>query len=94
MNFTLAPGWTLTHIINLEPDWQVNLKDDEHVVVATGVTIEEALSNADRKIANHDYVGIRISVFAFRDKTEANPAARNLLESLGLAKPKTIVRRI
>lgn len=97
-NFTLAPGWTLTHIINLEPDWQVNLKNDEHVVVATGATIDEALAAADHKIANHDYVGILINVFAMRSpKTKSEQIdgvrGKELLQALGLAKKAEPVKR-
>jgi hypothetical protein len=34
----LPSGWNLTHLIFLDPDWQVNLCDGEHVVVATGAS--------------------------------------------------------
>ena len=53
----LPNGWCLSNLIALDDGWQVNVKDDEHVVVAIADTIELALYEAAYKAENHDYLG-------------------------------------
>lgn len=87
----LPEGWCITHIISLEPEWQVNAKDDEHVVVATGDSIDEALGNACDKIANHQYHGRLFELERMYREPAQIPF--NLALALGIRKPQIITRR-
>ena len=60
----LPLGWRFTHVINLTPDWQIIATDEEHVVCATGDTIEEACHEACKKIAAETFVGRLFSLEA------------------------------
>jgi len=85
--------WSLTCLTFLDPEWQAIIKDDEHVAVATGESIEEALCNVATKAINHEYVGRLFSLG--RAYHEPRPEGQSLLQSLGLAKPKQpLTRRI
>ena len=88
-------SWSLTCLTFLDPEWQVIIKDDEHVALATGETIEDALTNAASKALNHIYVGRLFSLGrAYHEPTEP-ASAKSLLQSLGLAKPEQpLTRRI
>jgi hypothetical protein len=58
MNLPPVPsGWRITHMILLDPDWQVIIQDGEHVVVATGDSIEEAVDVAIEKSHYGHYNG-------------------------------------
>lgn len=57
----LDDGWSVTHIIHLDPCWQINAKDDHYLAFATGETIEEALINLRRKILEEDFSGLRFT---------------------------------
>lgn len=88
LNGYLPPGWTVTHLILLDPEWQINAKDDEHVATATGDTIEGALERLSLRISDHEYRGVLSSVFTLRDRSEAKPFIGSLVDHLGL-RPKT-----
>lgn len=85
----LPEGWVLSNLIYLDPEWQVNIRDDEGVIVATGASIEESLHNATVKAYEGTYVG--------RFKYDPAPNTHrvtNLAERLGFVpKPTTINRR-
>lgn len=83
----LPEGWTLSNLIFLDPNWQANIADGEGVVVATGETIEESLTNAKVKAYEGKYVG----KFKF-EHADNSPTYSNLAERLGLI-PKTTIRR-
>lgn len=83
-------GWHVTHIMFIDTSWQVNVYDDEHAVVATGETIEDALNNATAKILECIYVG-RLFNGLRPPRVEVTGS---LLERLGLAKKVTINRRV
>ncbi len=88
----LPPGWTLTHIILLDSGcWQVNAKDDEHVVCATGNDPADATHHVVEKILLEDYSGAFHFVRNILQRPIFDP--QNMLVSLGLAKPLTIKRR-
>ena len=53
-------GWSLRHLISLDPGWQVSVSDEEYVVLATGETIEEAFLAVAERIAGGDYFRWRI----------------------------------
>jgi len=89
---TLPSGWLLTHIINLDPGWQVNTKDDEYVVVATGDSIEAAMNNALQKITQHQYTG-PIFRLASTKQLELAFDGKNLLSALGLTRPSAPIKR-
>jgi hypothetical protein len=58
MNLPPVPhGWRITHMILLDPDWQVIIQDGEHVVVATGDDIEHAIDVAIEKVECGHYNG-------------------------------------
>lgn len=84
----LPKGWALSNLIFLDPDWQVNIADDEGVVVATGDFIEEALTNAQAKALEGKYVG----KFKIERAIGLSPLT-NLAERLGLVTRPTIARR-
>jgi hypothetical protein len=88
----LPEGWVFTHLIRLGSDtWQVNLKDEAHVVVASGDSIPEAFTNALAKVEAQAYTG---TFFTFtKNLVESRRDPRNLLETLGLAKPQTPLKR-
>ena len=52
LNSQLPNDWHLTHIIYLDPEWQVNISNDEYAITATGATIEDALIAAHEKTFN------------------------------------------
>lgn len=88
----LKDDWKLTHLIYLDPEWQVNICDGEYVVVATGDNPEFALVNAMAKALDEDFAGrlFELGMMTY----EARPDATSLLGLLGLDKPKTnYVRR-
>lgn len=92
----IPEGWTVTHLIKLEDEWQANISDDEHVSVGTGTTPEEALLVAGSKAEQGVYVGRLASLAAMnRHEDERSQQAGGLLAALGLEKPKVkITRRI
>jgi len=87
----LPSGWSLTHLIHLDPDWQVNLCDGEHVVVATGTTPGRAMASAYAKSFDPtQHIGRLI------DLSHAEPSRPklSLSEMLGLTrKPSEPVNR-
>ena len=89
----LQSDWHMTHIIRLgEASWQVNISDGEHVAVATGSCIEEALMNAQVKANEGDFVG-RLFHLAPLRSPEAQASGNALLASLGLGKAKLPIKR-
>ncbi len=87
----LPEGWIFTHLIFLDPAWQVNLRNEFHVVVATGETPAIAIDNAVEKIFLEEFSGHFRFPEDLLKKPKVNP--KTLLESLGLAKPLEITRR-
>lgn len=57
INACLPPRFHITHLIFLDPDWQVNASDGEHIAVATGPTVEEALAAIHEKVARGSWAG-------------------------------------
>ena len=45
------------HLIHLDPEWQCNTTDDEHVAVGTGETVEAAIDRAAFKALNEQFTG-------------------------------------
>lgn len=54
---SLPNGFRVTHIILLDPDWQVLANDGEHAVLSTGNTIAAALQNTLERIYAGTYQG-------------------------------------
>ncbi len=81
--------WTISHLINLRPGWQVNLDDGQYVVVATGDTIDEALEAAADKIDCGRFAGEKFKpiidhITSKFQKVAAQASGSALLERLGL----------
>ena len=91
---SLPPDWALCNLIHIDPEWQVNICDGEHVVVATGSTIEDAFVSATIKTTDSaNYFGRLFSLGRVYDRSEASPYSA-LAEALGFApKPIKIRRR-
>lgn len=87
----LPSGWTFTHLIFLDPCWQGNARDDHHVCVASAETPEAVVPALCRKIEREEFVG----AFKFTPNLLQRPIfdPKNILVSLGLAKPVVIKRR-
>ena len=87
----LPEGFSVTHLISLDPDWQANLRNDEHVAIGTGATPEEAIAAAAAKIEQGQFAGRLFDL----------PYSRGLvlleqgltLAALGLAQTKPLLRR-
>lgn len=107
LNAPLPAGWRVTHLIDLEPMWQCNITNDEYVTLATGDTVEDAITNAAVKASNNNFVGrlfhLGSSKPFFTDEELTEFAAEgkgsissvDLREVLGLNRPKvTITRRV
>ncbi len=90
----------MTHAIAVGHEWQVNISNDEHVCVATGETIEDALMNAYAKANEGKFTGLLIHMASHRYIGDQpiipnTNAGRQLLASLGLGrKAQPIKRRI
>jgi hypothetical protein len=91
LNALLPIGWRLTHLIHLDPEWQVNITDDDHVVVATGETPERALAMASANIIAERYAGRIFALGAMY--REGSERITNLAERLGLIPKGRINRR-
>lgn len=85
----LPPGWSLTHLVLLDPEWQANIHDDEHVAVGTGATPEDAIAAACAKIEAEDFAGRLFSL----DHALVEGPRLSLVERLGLLKPKPVITR-
>ena len=85
----LPAGFEVTHLISLDPDWQANLRNDEHVAVGTGATPEEAIAAAAAKVELDQFVGRLFHLPSSR----ALPEQGLTLAALGLAQAKPIPRR-
>lgn len=85
------PGWSLTHLIWLDPDWQVNICDGEHVAIGTGDTPYDAIISASSKAEDGAFAGR----LAWLDKKLYEPTVGlDVLATLGLTPPKkTYLRR-
>lgn len=89
----LPKDWHLTHLIFLDPTWQANAKDDHHVCVATGDSPAEAAKALRTKILREDFCGqLWRPTKNLLERPIFDP--RSLLQSLGLAKPLEIPRRM
>ena len=85
----LPAGFEVTHLISLDPDWQANLRDDEHVAVGTGATPEAAIASAVLKAESGQFVG-RLFHLPYSNN---QPEQGLTLAALGLAQTKPIPRR-
>lgn len=90
----LPHDWIVTHIIFLDPDWQVNAMDTEYAIITTGMSIEDALTSVRDRIAIGQYNGRVHDGNAIAPKLEFTTGL-SLAERLGLV-PKTppITRRL
>ena len=86
----LPAGFEVTHLISLDPDWQANLRNDEHVAVGTGATPEEAIAAAAAKAELDQFVG---RLFHLPYSRRHQPEQGLTLAALGLAQTKPIPRR-
>lgn len=51
-------GWQVSNVVRLTEDsWQVNITNEEHLVLATGDTIEAAFDKANDKASRGEYYG-------------------------------------
>jgi hypothetical protein len=64
LEIPLPEGWKITSMILIDPDWQVIIQDGEHVIVATGDSIEEAV---DAAIEKSDYGHYSGRLFKLKD---------------------------
>lgn len=85
----LPNGWSLAAIIYLDPEWQVNLRDDTHVACGTGDTPGEACEAAIHKVFDNVFVGV--IYHRVDDKPQLDHA--DILRSLGVSKPAPMKRR-
>ena len=92
----LPEDWSLANLINLEPGWEVIIKDDEHVAVGTGDTVEEALESASSKAFNGEFLGRLITAPRYLgDKPSYKSSSNDLLSRIGMKpKPPTFARRV
>lgn len=81
MILLIPEGFQLTHLILLDPDWQANLRYEDHVAVGTGETHQLAIDNAVAKAHLGQFAGSLFHLQRFF--TEYNLS----LTSLGLRKP-------
>ena len=86
----LPEGFFVTHLISLDPDWQANLRNDEHVAVGTGATPEEAIAAAAAKVELDQFVG---RLFHLPYSRRHQPEQGLTLAALGLAQTKPLLRR-
>lgn len=93
LNDHLPIGWRFTICLCLaDDDWQINATNDEYVVVATGLTIEDALAQASTKIHEEKYAG-RLNWLAHKSTDEQRTAMSGIsLASLGLSQPLKLPR--
>lgn len=89
---SLPEDWFLTHLIFLDPEWQVNLSDPHYAVVATGDSPEDAILAAVEKIYREDWVGFHIFKGVFKH-TSKPKLEFGLLAHLGLETPKQPIKR-
>lgn len=85
----LPKGWNLAAIINLGEEWQVNLRDDTHIVVGTGLTPWAACEAATWKVFDNVFVGV--IYHRVDDKPQLDH--EDILRSLGVSRPAPMVRR-
>ena len=88
VSIELPEGFSLTHLISLDPDWQANLRDDEHVAVGTGASPEDAIAAASQKALEGNFVG---RLFHLHYEPSKVPIALSLA-SLGLG-PRPMKKR-
>jgi hypothetical protein len=95
LNALLPEDWALSNLINLDPGWQVNATNGEHVVVATGADIESACALACHKIDIGDFAGRLFHLERMKATEPSSPEGKSLLQALGF-KPKAqpVLRRL
>ena len=101
MNFSvpetsLPDGWQVTHIISLDPEWQVNLRSEDHVAIGTGDTILEAISNASHKAMNEEFSSQLFHLSHFLPKAPTAPSLTlaSLLPLPGLSRSPVKRRKV
>ena len=83
-------GWELTHLISLGQEWQVNIRSDEHVAIGTGITPDDALTQAIANANDGKFAG---RLFHLSNALqEVKTTGKDLLATLGLGS-KPIKRR-
>lgn len=78
-------GWSLAHIIHLDPGWQVAVRDDEHICIATGDTIHQACKLAIEKAIAGDHFG---RLYTPQDFSNPPPNLQSVLEGMGLLRKR------
>lgn len=81
----IPEGWSLAHLINLDPDWQVAVKNDEHICIATGTTTYQACKLAVEKAIKGEYFG---RLYEPQDFSNPSPDLRATLEGMGLLRKR------
>lgn len=91
----LPEDWRISNLINLDPNWQINATDGEHVVVATGAEIESACALACYKISIGDFAGRLFYLERMKAAEAPTAEGKSLLQALGF-KPKAqpVLRRL
>lgn len=91
----LPEDWRISNIINLDPNWQINATNGEHVVIATGTEIEDACALACHKIEIGDFAGRLFYLERMKAAESPTAESKSLLQALGF-KPKTqpVLRRL
>lgn len=88
----LPEGWHLSNLIFLDPDWQVNISNDEHIIVGTGDDPESALAHAASKTDDPSkYLGRLFSLPRYDEPEDGR--GESLLARLGLVKKREAITR-
>ncbi len=88
MQSHIPEHWFISNLINLEPEWQANICDGEHVAVGTGATPEEALLMAGTKAEEGVYIGRLASLERLYAHEAKKVDGNDLLSLLGMAPAK------
>ena len=89
VSIELPPGFELTHLISLDPDWQANLRSEEHVAIGTGETPLAAITAASHKAEAGQFIG-RLFHLHYEPSEVSIPLS---LASLGLRQSKPMKKR-
>jgi hypothetical protein len=81
----LPAGWALAHIILLDPEWQVAIKDDEHLAIGTGDTPDLACMAAIDNVAHEHFAG---RLYIAQDFSNPPPNLKSVLEGMGVLRKR------
>ena len=87
MILLIPEGFQLTHLILLDPDWQANLRYEDHVAIGTGETHQAAIDNAVAKAHLGQFAGSLFHLQRFFTEAAETMQHSLSLTSLGLRKP-------